>query len=272
MSTQEMTFWDHLEELRWMLFRVIIALVIFAIAGFTFMPWIFENILLAPAKSDFFLYEYMCKLSQIAPFLPDFCDESFSVDMINIDLTAQFFRHLSTSGWVALVLICPYILFELWRFVSPALYENEKKNIRWVFLLGSVMFFIGCLVGYSLIFPMTLRFLYNYSLSDVIHNQLSLDSYMDNFLSLVLIMGLIFEMPLISWLLSQIGILKKSFFKKYRRYAILILLIAAAIITPTGDPFTLSLVFLPLYGLYELSILFVKADPKDEDEVSLDKI
>ncbi|MDR1527841.1 MAG: twin-arginine translocase subunit TatC [Dysgonamonadaceae bacterium] len=265
-----MSFWDHLEELRWMFFRVIIALFIFAIAGFIFMPWIFDTIILAPAKSDFFLYEKMCILSRNLPFLPDFCDQNTTIDMINIDLTAQFFRHLSTSFWLSLLLICPYLLFEIWRFISPALYEHEKKSVSWVFLLGSVMFFVGCLVGYSLIFPMTLRFLYTYSLSDVIHNQLSLDSYMDNFLTLTLVMGLVFEMPLISWLLSQVGILKKSFFRKYRRYAIVILLIAAAIITPTGDPFTLSLVFFPLYGLYELSILFVKAD--EPEEVSLDKI
>lgn len=267
-----MSFWDHLEELRWMLFRVIIALVVFAIAAFSFMFYIFDNIILAPAKPDFFLYQYLCKLSQSFSLLPNFCDENFSVEMTNLELTAQFFRHLSTSGWIALILICPYILFELWRFVSPALYEHEKKNIRWVFLFGSIMFFIGCLVGYYLIFPMTLRFLYQYSLSDVIHNQLSLASYMDNFITLILIMGLIFEMPLISWLLSQFGILKKSFFKKFRRHAILILLITAAVITPSGDPFTLSLVFVPLYALYELSIFFVKADEKEEDEVSLARI
>ena len=207
----------------------------------------------------------------MVPIFPDFCDESFTIDMINIDLTAQFFRHLSTSFWVAIIFICPYILFEVWRFVAPALYENEKKNVRWVFLFGSIMFFIGCLVGYSVIFPMALRFLYTYSLSDVIHNQLSLDSYMDNFLILVLVMGLVFEMPLVSWLLSQFGILRKSFFRQYRRHAIVVLLIAAAIITPTGDPFTLALVFFPLFGLYELSIFFVKADATDEDEVSLSR-
>jgi sec-independent protein translocase protein TatC len=266
----QMSFWDHLEELRWVLFRVVIALFIFAIAGFIFMPWIFDNVILAPARPDFFLYEKMCKLSQHLSFLPDFCDQNFTIDMINIDLPAQFFRHLSTSCWIALILICPYILFEVWRFISPALYEHERKNVRWVFLLGSFMFFIGCIVGYSLIFPMTLRFLYTYSLSDLIHNQVSLDSYMDNFLILIVAMGLVFEMPLISWLLSQVGILKKSFFRTYRRYAIVILLIAAAIITPTGDPFTLSLVFFPLYGLYELSVFFVKAD--DPEDISPDTI
>jgi sec-independent protein translocase protein TatC len=266
----QMSFWDHLEELRWMLLRIVIVLILFAIAAFVFMPALFDGLILAPAKPDFFLYRKMCFLSQKLPFLPDFCDQNFSVDLINIDLTAQFFRHLSTSFWLSLTLICPYLLFEIWRFVSPALYEHERKNVRWVFLLGTFMFFIGCAVGYSLIFPMTLRFLYNYSLSGVIVNHLSLDSYMDNFLILILVMGVVFEMPLLSWLLSQVGILKKSFFRTYRRHAIVGLLFAAAIITPTGDPFTLALVFLPLYGLYELSILFVKDDEKEE--VSLDKI
>jgi len=267
MSAQEMSFWDHLEELRWMLFRIIIALAIFAVGAFLIMPWFFDHVIMAPAKSNFILYTWMCNLSHHFSFLPDFCDNNFKVDMINIELTAPFLRHLSTSGWVALVLICPYILFELWRFISPALYEHEKKNVRIVFMFGSVMFFIGCFFSYIIIFPMALRFLYSYNLSDVIHNEVSLDSYLDNFISLILVMGLVFEMPLISWLLSQFGILKRSFFRKYRRHAIVILVIAAAIITPTGDPFNLSIVFFPLYGLYELSILFVKeGDPDDDDE------
>ena len=266
MGAQEMSFWDHLEELRWMLFRIIIALMIFAIGAFFIMPWFFDTVIMGPAKPDFFLYRYLCVLSQKFSFLPDFCDNKFHVDMINFELTAPFMRHLSTSGWVAVVLICPYILFEIWRFVAPALYENERKSVRWVFLFGSVMFFVGCFIGYAIIFPMTLRFLYTYTLSDIIHNQVSLDSYLSNFISLILILGLVFELPLISWLLSQFGILKKSFFKNYRRHAIVILVVAAAIITPTGDPFTLSLVFFPLYALYELSILLVKKDPVEEDE------
>jgi len=267
----QMSFWDHLEELRWTLLRVVIALVVFTVGGFLIMRWLFDQVILAPARSDFFLYQGICKLSKLMPFLREFCDGDFVVEMINIELTAQFLRHLTTSFWVALVLICPYILFEVWKFVSPALYEHEKKNVRWVFLFGSIMFFLGCFVGYAIIFPMTLRFLYQYELSDIIHNQISLDSYMNIFLMLVLIMGVVFEMPLVSWLLSQIGLLKKSFFRKYRRHAIVVLLIGAALITPTGDPFTLTLVFLPLYGLYELSIWFVKADEpeEDDDEVSL---
>jgi len=267
MSTQEMSFWDHLEELRWTFFRIIIALLIFAVGAFIIMPWFFDTIIMAPAKPDFLLYNALCKLTQKISFIPDFCDEKFEVDMINFELTAIFFRHLSTSGWMALVLIFPYILFEIWRFVSPALYEHEKKNIRWVFLFGSIMFFLGCVVGYIFIFPTTLRFLYTYELSAVIHNQVSLDSYLNMFLTMILIMGLVFEMPLICWLLSQVGILKRSFFKRYRRHAIVSFLFIAAIITPTGDPFTLSLVFFPLYSLYEGSIFLVKKDPvEDEDD------
>ncbi|MDR1120277.1 MAG: twin-arginine translocase subunit TatC [Dysgonamonadaceae bacterium] len=264
MSDQDMTFWDHLEEFRWVLFRIVIALLVFAVAGFVVMPWVFDHIILAPAKPDFFMYEWMCRLSQSVSFIPDFCDTDLEIKLVNLDLTAPFFRHLSTSFWLAIVLICPYILFEVWRFIRPALYAHEKRNVRWVFIFGSIMFFVGCSVGYSLIFPTTFRFLYTYSgaLSETIQQQVSLDSYMDNFLILVLAMGLVFELPLISWLLSQIGILRKSFFSTYRRHAIVALLIAAAIITPTGDPFTLALFFFPLYGLYELSIFFVKPDDK----------
>ncbi|GHU61473.1 Sec-independent protein translocase protein TatC [Bacteroidia bacterium] len=268
MSTQEMSFWDHLEELRWVLFRVVIALVVFAVAGFALMPYIYDDFILGPTKADFFVYEYMCKASRLLPYFPDFCDDAFRQEIQNLNPTSQFFRHLSTSGYLAIVLICPYILFEVWRFISPALYENEKKNIRWVFLFGSIMFFVGCAVGYCLIFPMAFRFLANYSLSDIIQNVFSLDNYMDLFITLILVMGFVFEMPLVSWLLSQFGILKRSFFRTYRRHAIVILVIIAAIITPTADPFTLTMVFLPLYGLYELSYFFVKEDDKEDDELS----
>ena len=164
-----------------------------------------------------------------------------------------------------MLLTFPYLVWEVWKFVSPALYENEKRNVRWVFLFGTVMFFVGCAVGYFLVFPMTLRFLATYQLSAAITEHVSLDSYMDNFLMLIFVMGVVFEMPLLSWLLSQIGLLNRSFFQKYRRYAIVALLVGAAFITPSSDPFTLSIVFLPLYGLYELSAFFVKKAPPEED-------
>lgn len=261
-----MTFWDHLEELRWTIVRSVIALFVFAIVGFILMPSIYDSIIIGPTKANFFLYKYLCMATSAIPFFPDFCDESFSVDLINYNLTSQFFRHMTTSFWLALILTFPYIIFEIWKFVKPALFDTERKSIRWVFLFGTIMFFIGCFVGYSLVFPMTFRFLATYQLSEMIKNTISLDSYMDMFLMLIFIMGIVFELPLISWLLSQLGLLNRSFFKKFRRHAIVALLVLAAFITPSSDPFTLSVVFIPLYFLYELSAFFVKPAPIEDDE------
>lgn len=266
-----MSFWDHLEELRWMLIRSIAALLIFAIGGFIAMPYIYDSIIMGPTHADFILYKYLCLATSSVSFLPDFCDDTFHVDIININLASQFFRHMTTSFWLALILTFPYLVFEVWRFVSPALYENEKKSIRWVFVFGTVMFFIGCLVGYCLVFPMTFRFLATYQLSDTIVNQISLDSYMDNFLMLIFIMGIVFELPLLSWLLSKLGFLNRSFFGKYRRHAIVGLLVLSAIITPSGDPFTLSVVFIPLYLLFELSRFMVRPAPNDDEEEDEDQ-
>ncbi|NDV78005.1 twin-arginine translocase subunit TatC [Dysgonomonas sp. 511] len=265
-SNQGMTFWDHLEELRWTLIRSIAALFIFAILGFAVMPYIYDSIIMGPTNADFFLYKYLCAATSAVPFLPDFCDDTFQVKIININLASQFFRHMTTSFWLALILTFPYLVFEIWKFIRPALYDQEQKSIRWVFLFGTVMFFIGCVVGYSLVFPITFRFLATYQLSGSIENQISLDSYMDNFLMLVFIMGIVFELPLLSWLLSQLGLLNKSFFKKFRRHAIVGLLLVSAFITPSGDPFTLSVVFIPLYMLFELSAFFVKPAPVESEE------
>lgn len=265
-DNKEMTFWDHLEDFRWTLIRSLGALIVFAIIGFAFMPYLYDKVVMAPTRSDFFLYQYICKISSVISILPDFCNKDFHVDIINIKLASQFFRHMTTSFWLALILTFPYLVFEVWRFISPALYQEEKKSMRWVFVFGTFMFFIGCAVGYSLVFPMTLRFLADYQLSESIINQISLDSYMDNFLMLIFVMGIVFELPLVAWLLSKLGFLNRSFFKKYRRHAIVGLLVAAAIITPSGDPFTLSVVFFPLYFLWELSSFFVKPAPIEEED------
>ncbi|GAB6008915.1 twin-arginine translocase subunit TatC [Dysgonomonas reticulitermitis] len=265
-ESNEMSFWDHLEDLRWTIIRSIVALFVFAIIGFVLMPYIYDSIIMGPTRADFVLYRYLCAATSAVPFFPDFCDDTFHVDIININLASQFFRHMTTSFWLALILTFPYLVFEIWRFVSPALYENEKRSIRWAFMFGTVMFFLGCLVGYCLVFPMTFRFLATYQLSEVIVNQISLDSYMDNFLMLIFIMGIVFELPLLSWLLSKLGLLNRSFFKKFRRHAIVGLLVLSAIITPSGDPFTLSVVFLPLYMLFELSRFMVRPAPPKEDD------
>ena len=265
-ESDEMSFWDHLEELRWTLFRSIFALLIFTIGGFAVMPYLFDNFILAPCNSDFYTFQLLCKVSSHLQFLPDFCDQQFHVTIVNIKLATQFFTHMSTSFWLAVMLTFPYLMYEVWKFVSPALYPNEKKNVKWVFSGGTVMFFIGCAVGYFMVFPMTLRFLITWNLSDAIQEQVSLESYMDNFLMMIFVIGIVFEMPLLCWLFSQIGLLKRSFFRNYRRYAVVGLLVASAVITPSGDPFTLMVVFLPIYGLYEFSALIVKKDPPEEDD------
>ncbi len=260
-----MTFWDHLEELRWVLFRIAGALLIFMIVSFSLMPYLFENFVLAPTDSNFFLYRWFCHVSGDNPLLPNFCNDDYHVDIININVASQFLTHITTSFWFAFVLSFPYIIFEVWKFIRPALYQNEKKSVGLAFASGTFMFFLGCAVGYTLVFPLTFRFLTEYQLSTSIVNQISLNSYMGNFLMMIFVMGIVFELPLLAWLLSQMGLVTKAFFRKYRKYAVVLLLVLAAVITPSGDPFTLTVVFLPLYLLYELSILFVKEEEKESE-------
>lgn len=257
MAEPSMTFWEHLEVLRWSIFRIAIAAVMAMVVIFIFMPSMFTGFVLGPTTSEFFLYKWLGSLGQL-PLLPDFAAGDFKVDIISINVASQFMTHISTSFWFALVAIFPYIIYEIWKFIAPALYDNEKGSVRAAFLFGTLMFFIGCAISYSFIFPFTFRFLTEYQISGQITNQISLNSYMSTFLGMVFIMGLVFELPLLAWLLSKIGVLNREFLQRYRKHAVVILMILAALITPTGDPITLSLVFVPLYLLYEISIRVVK--------------
>ena len=252
-----MTFWEHLEVLRMSLFRIgAVFLVAFALC-LVLMPRIFDAFILGPTDSSFFLYRWFAALGRL-PFTPDFSDDGFHVDIININVASQFMTHMSSAFWVALVIACPFILYELWRFVEPALYPSERKGVGTAFCFSTLMFYLGCAVGYCIVFPLTFRFLAQYTLGGQIVNQINLSSYMNMFLTMVFVMGLVFELPLLSWLLSKLGIINKALLKKYRKYAVVVLLILAAVITPSGDPFTLMVVFLPLYLLYELSIALVR--------------
>ena len=244
-------------------------MVVLTVVGLIVMPRIFDSIILAPKSSDFITYRLFENAGKYLPFLPDFSAEAFDVKILNINMTTQFMTYISTSFAFAVILSIPYIIYELWKFISPALYENEAKGVKTAFMFGGVMFIIGCLVGYFIVFPLIFRFLITFELSDHIENMLSLDSYMSNFYTLILIMGVVFELPLVFWLLSNLGLVHRSFFKKYRRHAIVGALVAAALITPSGDPFSLFVVTLPLYMLWEISALVVKKDPPnivDEDD------
>lgn len=265
----EMSFWDHLEVFRWTIFRIAIALFVLMVACFIAMPHIFDSFVLGPADADFFVYRLLGNLGKGGDgmFMPDFSND-YHVDVININVATQFLTHITTSFWFALILVFPYLIYELWKFIKPALYEKERVSVRGAFTFGTVLFFIGCAVGYCVVFPITFRFLTSYQVGQTITNQISLNSYMTNFLTMVFIMGLVFEMPMLAWILSNIGVLRKSFLKNYRRHAVVVLLVLAALITPSGDPFTLSIVFLPLYLLYEISILVVKdKEPETEEEI-----
>lgn len=265
-----MSFWDHLEEFRWTLIRIIIAVVTFSIAGFILIPRIFDNVILAARSSDFVTYRFLEKAGEYIPFLPDFSAQAFEVEILNISMTTQFMTYISTSLAFGVLCTIPYILYELWKFVSPALYENEAKGVKTAFGLGGFMFVIGSMVGYFVVFPLIFRFLITFELSDSIENMISLDSYMSNFYTLILIMGLVFEMPLVFWLLSNLGLVYRPFFRNYRRHAVVGALLAAALITPSGDPFSLIVVTIPIYMLWEISAFMVKKEPPAvEDEQDL---
>lgn len=260
-SDGSMSFWDHLDALRTVIFRIAAVIVVLGIGFFCVMPWLFDHVILAPCRADFPLYRMFDFIS--IPELSDNAD--FKVDLINVQLASQFFIHMSASCWAALVCGFPLIIYQLWGFIEPGLYEREKRASRKAFFMGCLMFYAGLLTGYFLVFPLALRFLADYHLSESIANTVTIDSYMDNFYMIVLSMGLVFELPLLAWLLGRMGLITRGFFRKYRRHAIVALLILAGIITPTGDPFTLFAVFIPLYALWEFGASLVPKKAVDDE-------
>jgi len=253
---KEFTFWDHLDELRKVLFRIIIVVVTVTIVTFLNKELLFD-IVLAPHKSDFIIYRFFCRLSEMIS-LSEICPDEFQVGLINTELPSQFLIHLSTAFYVGILLVFPYIIYQIYRFVSPALYENERKYSTTVIFSSCLLFYVGVLLNYFLIFPLSFRFLATYQVSEEVVNMINLSSYVGILMMLSLMIGIMFQLPILSWLFAKLGFLSASFMKKYRRHAIVVILIIAAIITPTTDVFTLMLVFVPIYILYELSIGVVK--------------
>lgn len=264
----QMTFWSHLEALRWVLMRLVAVYLILVAICFAAMPHIFNSFILGPTTSDFILYRWLSGLGGDGTFLPDFSSE-FKVDIINVKLASQFITHISTSFCLAALLVFPYLVYEVWMFIRPALYDNEKKSVIALLGFGVPMFYIGCALGYLVVFPFTFRFLAQYELSADITNMISLGSYIDNFLMLIFVMGVVFELPFVIWILSRMGLVTAGFLRQYRRHAVVVLLVLSAVITPTGDPFTLMVVFVPIYLLYELSI--VLARKRDPEEAALEE-
>ena len=219
-----------------------------AIVAFAMKTEVF-SIVLAPTKSEFITYRWFSQFGDIA---------DFNLNLINTQLTSQFSVHMQVSIIIGIICVSPYILYSIFAFVSPALYENERKYARLLVVAGYIMFMIGVALCYFLIFPLTIRFLGNYQVSDDVANIITLSSYIDTLTMLTLMLGIVFELPILCMLLGKMGILTTDFMKEYRGHAIVIILIVAAIITPTTDVMTLMLVTLPIYLLYEISILAVK--------------
>ena len=262
---KNLSFWEHLEVLRWTIIRIVIAVLLVVIVIFSFRDFVFNDIVFAPLSSDFWFYRSLCRLAELFKF-PGLCPEDFNIELININLAGQLMTHITSSFSIALVLIVPYILLEIWWFVRPALYPNEKSHVGTIFLSASFLFYLGVLVSYFIIFPLTVRFLGTYKVSDLVPNQIALQSYMGSLYILTFSLGIMFEMPVLAYLLSKAGLINKQMLKKVRSYAFVILLILSALVTPTTDPFTMSVVALPLYLLYELSILVCKSKKEEEEE------
>ena len=242
--SNDLTFWDHLEELRGCLLRIVASIAVAGIAAFCLKEPLFD-IILAPCHSDFILYRLLGA-------------EPFSLHLINTGLAEQMLIHIKVAMCVGVIAASPYIIYVLFGFISPALYENERKYSIRLTMAAYAMFFVGILVNYFLIFPLTVRFLGQYQVSEDIDNMLTISSYIDTLMMLSVSFGIVFEIPVLSWLLARFGLLKSSWMSRYRRHAIVAILIVSAVITPTTDIITLFIVALPIWLLYELSIGIVR--------------
>lgn len=243
-SSKELTFWDHLDVLRSSLIRMAVAVAVFAVAAFVLKEQLF-SVVLAPRSSDFVTY----RLLGVEPF---------HLHLMNTGLTEQFMIHMRTALYAGLLVASPCVLYELFRFVSPGLYQNERCYASWIVGAAYVMFLVGTLVNYFMVFPLTVRFLGTYQVSPDVANMLTLQSYVDTLLGMSLVMGVVFELPVVCGLMGRMGLLTDQWMSDYRRHAIVAILIVAAIITPTTDVFTLFVVALPIYLLYEVSIWIVR--------------
>ena len=248
----EMTFLQHLEELRWHIIRALVAVVAGAIVAFVFKNIIFDHIILAPNNPDFITNRLLCRLADLV-HVPVLCINQDPVELISIKMSGQFTTHINISLVAGLILAFPYVFWEFWSFFRPALYEKERKYARGAVTMASLLFLTGVLFGYFIITPLSINFLGTYRVSDVVTNQINVTSYIGSVTSVALSAGVTFELPIVVFFLSRIGVVTPEFMRKYRRHAIVVVLVVAAVITPP-DVFSLILVTIPLLLLYEVSI------------------
>jgi sec-independent protein translocase protein TatC len=249
-ESKNMSFWDHLEALRHGLFRVVIALLAAFVVLFFFKDFLFDKIILAPTRSDFFFYEWFGMKT--------------GLQLVNIELSTQFMVHMRVTFMCAFIVCCPYVIFEIWRFIAPALYQHEKRATRRAFLFASFLFYLGIAVGYSIILPLMINFFDGYKVSETVVNTISLNSYISTVNSTVIIFGIVFEIPTVVAILSGIGLITRQTLIDGWKYAVLVIALLAAIITP-ADPFSMLIAAIPLALLYGLSILVCKPARPDEE-------
>ena len=255
-----MTFWDHIDDLRKALLQPLLVLVACTVIAFLLKEPVFK-ILLAANSTDFITYT-------IAPGYNSVSSDGLLLNLINIELPAQFLIHMKVSFYIGLILTLPFLFYKLFRFASPGLYEKERYYSARILFFSFVAFFSGVLVNYFVIFPFSLRFLAAYQVSDQVSNMISITSYLGMLMSLSVLRGICFELPIVSLLLSKLGIVNSGFLKKYRKHAVVVIVVISAIITPTTDIFTLLLVSLPIAFLYELSIIIMKISERPQKNIA----
>lgn len=252
----EMSFWEHLDSLRGHLFRSSLVFFSFSILAFLNRSLIFDKIILAPKESTFITYKLLCQLGKYLN-IQSLCFEKSNIEIINLNLSGQFTTHVTTSFFAGLVASAPYIIWEIWRFIKPALYEKEKNHSKGAVLALSLLFLLGILFSYFLIVPLTLNFFGTYQVSGAIENQISLTSYISTVVSVTLSLGIVFELPVFIFFLTKVGLITPEFLERSRKYMLVVILTISAIITPP-DILSQILVGIPLYALFELSILVSK--------------
>jgi len=255
-NENEMSFWEHLEALRWHIVRSAIAVIAFAILALIYKDIIFDKIIFAPKNPDFITNRFLCSIGKMIN-VDYFCISNFVFKIINTNMSGQLMTHIYVSMVAGVILAIPYILWELWRFIKPALKENERKKSRSFVFVTSILFFTGVVFSYFIIVPLTINFLGTYKVSENVENYITLNSYISTVTNLSFATGFVFEFPVLVYFLTKIGILKPSFLIKYRRHIIVVILIIGAIITPP-DVFSQIMVSIPMYGLFEMSIYVSK--------------
>ena len=252
-SEKEMSFVDHLEELRWHLIRSVGVLLLFIILAFTFIEDIYQKIILGPTKIDFWTYKIMCQLGKMVN-VDSLCVQKLDFTIINRTVTGQFMTAMTSSFVIGLMLTFPYIFWEVWRFITPGLKSKERKAARGAVFYVTVLLAIGLAFGYYVVSPLAINFLINFKIDPSIQNQIDISDYIDFLTISILACGLTFQMPIIIFVLSKVNIVTPKFMRDYRRHAFVVIVVLAAIITPSPDPFSMMIVAIPLYILYELSI------------------